>query len=68
MTDNEFTTMMNRFELQNTEFDTLTELSKQWDRLKMTPVVDDDYPEVRHDYEGALRSFIKALKANRGVL
>lgn len=37
---------------------------RQRNRLYRTAVVDDDYPEVRHDYEGALRKFMRALKAN----
>jgi NTP pyrophosphatase (non-canonical NTP hydrolase) len=51
--------------LQNAEFDALTQLAKEWRRLQMTPVVDDDYPEVRHGYESVLQSFVDALTANR---
>lgn len=58
--------MMDRLALQNTEFDALTHLVEQWRKLRMTPVVDDDYPEMRHYYESALRTFRDALKANRG--
>jgi hypothetical protein len=36
--------MDDAIELQNAEFDALTELAKQWGRLQMTPPVDDDYP------------------------
>jgi hypothetical protein len=50
--------------LQNAEFDALENLTRQWRRIQMTPVVDDDYPEVRHGYEGALASFLSACKAN----
>lgn len=56
---------MNNIELQNKEFDRLTELAAQWRRLQLTPVVDDDYPEVRHYYEGALHRFVTALRENR---
>ena len=55
---------MDRIALQNKEFDALDKLAKQWRRLQMTPVVDDDYPEVRHDYEGALSTFLTACKKN----
>lgn len=55
-----------RIALQNDEFDALTKLGKQWERLQLTPVVDDDYPAVRHDYEGALRAFCQAVTNNRG--
>ena len=54
--------------LQNAEFDALRALNRQFERLCMTPVVDDDYPEVRHDFEGALYRFFAAAKANRGQI
>ena len=53
-----------KMELQSKEFDAMDKLAKEWKRLQMTPVVDDDYGMVRHDYEGALRHFIEALGAN----
>jgi hypothetical protein len=49
---------------QNVEFDAMDRLAKEWRRLQLTAVVDDDYPEVRHDYEGACRDFLAACKAN----
>lgn len=52
--------------LQNLEFDAVEELGVQWRRLAMTAVVDDDYPEVRHYYEVALRALLVAVKINRG--
>lgn len=57
-----------RIDLMNEEFNAARELSKQMRRIEMTPVVDDDYPEVRFDYDQAARSFIDAYKANREVL
>ncbi len=51
--------------LQNAEFDAVDALAKQWRRLQMTPVVDDDYPEVRHGYESAMQGVLRALAANR---
>jgi len=36
-------------------------------RHSLTAVVDDDYPEVRSDYECALRNYIDALRANDEV-
>ncbi len=50
--------------LQNEEFDALTRLSEAWRILQNVAVVDDDYPEYRHKYNGALKDFISALKAN----
>jgi hypothetical protein len=49
---------------QNAEFDALDALTEQWRRLKMTTVVDDDYPAVRRDYEVALRCFLDACVVN----
>lgn len=53
-----------RLALQNKEFDACAKLARQFGRLQMTPPVDDDYPEVRHCYESALRSFIEAMREN----
>jgi hypothetical protein len=53
-----------RMKLQTAEFDAADELCKQVRRHSMTPVVDDDYPSVRHDYESALTAFLRACKAN----
>lgn len=50
--------------LQTAEFDACAELAKQYRRITMTPVVDDDYPEVRHDYEVALAIFLRACTRN----
>lgn len=57
-------TIDQRIAAQNAEFDALTNLSQAWARLRMTPVVDDDYPEQRHYYESAVQSFIRAMIAN----
>jgi NTP pyrophosphatase (non-canonical NTP hydrolase) len=54
-----------RMDLQNAEFDALRQLVKDFRRLEMTPVVDDDYPEMRHYYESALHALVDALNANR---
>lgn len=53
--------------LQNQEFEALTALARQWERLRLTPVVDDDYPQIRHEYESALRVFVGAYNTNRRV-
>jgi hypothetical protein len=53
-----------RIALQSAEFNAMEELAKHWRRIQATPTVDDDYPEVRHGYEGALRGFLAACKAN----
>jgi hypothetical protein len=49
---------------QNLEFDAVEELTIQWRRLQMTAVVEDDYPQVRHEYEGALSNLIRMAQAN----
>jgi hypothetical protein len=49
---------------QRKEFDAAGEFAKQLKRHDMTAVVDDDYPEVRHAYEGALAEFIDSMAKN----
>lgn len=53
-----------RMARQRAEFDAFDELKKRYDALSYTMIVDDDYPEVRHKYEGALANFLAAMKAN----
>lgn len=60
--------LMNLLDLQNKEFDALSDLAKKYENLCMIPVVDDYYPEARHYYESALRQFLSALKAHRTKL
>jgi hypothetical protein len=55
-----------RMKPQSDEFDALNALVKAYRNLPA--VVDDDYPACRHVYEGAVRTFLAACKANgRGV-
>ena len=56
--------MKDKIALQNDEFDALDALTEARRRVFLTPVVDDDYPEMRHYYENALRQFLDACKAN----
>lgn len=49
---------------QTAEFATLTKLGAKFRALMYTPVVDDDYPAVRHEYESALLAFVDAMKKN----
>ena len=53
-----------RMALQGAEFTAMAGLAEQWSRITLTPIVDDDYPEVRYDYETALDTFIKAMRDN----
>ena len=55
---------MRAIERQNAEFSALDRLIREYNRTRATPVVDDDYPEVRFGYEQALRSFVDAMRAN----
>jgi hypothetical protein len=57
-------TALERMKPQSDEFDAMSKLADAWRAITMTPIVDDDYPEVRHRYEGALRDFLRACKAN----
>lgn len=56
--------MLERLDKQNREFDALTELGKAWSTLQQVAVVDDEYPAYRHKYEGALKTFLDAVRAN----
>jgi NTP pyrophosphatase (non-canonical NTP hydrolase) len=49
-------------ETQSAEFDALCNLWKAYSALP--PIVDDDYPEMRHYYERAMRELVEALIAN----
>lgn len=53
-----------RIARQNTEFDAVRDLSEQYRRITLTPVVDDDYPSVRHDYERAVAVTLDAFRQN----
>lgn len=55
---------MDKFKLQTAEFNAAAHLAKQYHRLTMTPIVDDDYPQVRFEYDQAVRSFLDACAAN----
>ena len=56
--------MPDKMETQRLEFEAMAELAKQWRRIQMTPIVDDDYPEVRHGYESALNEFLRKCFEN----
>jgi hypothetical protein len=58
------TPVQDRIETQSTEFRACNELGEHMARIRVTPIVDDDYPQVRHGYESALRAFLRACKAN----
>jgi NTP pyrophosphatase (non-canonical NTP hydrolase) len=64
MTDTTSGEGLSGIDRQNREFAALTELSKRWGSLQRVAVVDDDYPEVRHNYEGALKDFVRAIGEN----
>lgn len=61
------TSVDDRIETQRAEFNAVSVLSEQYRRITMTPVVDDDYPEVRYDYERAVCQLIEALKRNKRI-
>lgn len=56
--------MKNTMQTQTDEFDAVGKLVKAFKALTMTPIVDDDYSEVRHHYESAMRSMLVACKNN----
>lgn len=55
---------MDKMESQNKEFDAVDGLSKAFRRIQLTPIVDDDYPEIRFVYEQSIKTLIEALKQN----
>jgi protoporphyrinogen oxidase len=55
---------MSDMKLQRAEFDAADEFAKRLRALNQTPIVDDDYPAVRHRYESALAQLIAGMKAN----
>lgn len=54
----------NRMELQTKEFDAADAFAKALRALNLTPIVDDDYPQVRRRYEHALEQLLVACAAN----
>lgn len=56
--------MTDKMQTQRDEFDAVSDFSNAAKQLFATAVVDDDYPQARHQYEGALQALIKALTAN----
>jgi hypothetical protein len=50
------------FKRQKAEFDAVTALAALW--RSQPAIVDDDYPEWRHRYEGAAKTFVAAWCAN----
>lgn len=51
-----------QLKLQSDEFDAVSELARAYNNLP--PVVDDDYPEMRHYYESAMRTLIDRIRKN----
>lgn len=54
----------NDMDTQRAEFDAANDFASTFRELTQTAIVDDDYPEVRHRYECALRRLLDACKAN----
>jgi hypothetical protein len=53
---------MDKIQRQTDEFDAVKALMRAYNNLP--PIVDDDYPEMRHYYESALFQLIRAIRAN----
>jgi hypothetical protein len=62
--DHELELAFDAIDLQNAEFDAAGAVCKALAVVLSVAVVDDEYPEVRHKYDSAVRSFIDALRAN----
>lgn len=55
---------MDKIEAQKKEFDAIQNLCNRYRAITLTPIVDDDYPEVRHYYESAVRDLIDAFRVS----
>lgn len=53
---------MKRIEIQRAEFDAVVRLIETYRR--QPAIVDNDYPEWRHDYEGSINELLRACVAN----
>lgn len=42
--------------------------AEQVRRLRCTPPVDDDFPEVKHAYDSSVRTLVDALRGNGRLL
>lgn len=56
---------MSSIEKQNDEFNALNELILAYNIHNKVAVVDYDYPQVRYNYELAIRNFLNACAINR---
>lgn len=56
--------ILKELDKQNKEFDAVEALAKAYKNITLVPVVDDDYPEVRHIYESCVKTIIDAFKLN----
>jgi cation diffusion facilitator CzcD-associated flavoprotein CzcO len=63
-TKNRRASLMNKMEAQKKEFDAVEKLAERYRAITTTPIVDDDYPEVRFYYERAVRDVIDAFRTN----
>lgn len=52
------------FDTQKSEFEELNRLLKSYNRLCYTPIVDDDYHQIRYLYERDLQLFLIACRHN----
>lgn len=56
--------MSDKRQTQRAEFEAADKFAQRLRAHNQTAVVDDDYPQVRHEYESALANLIDAMKAN----
>ncbi len=53
-----------RMKLLDAELGAIEAAAEQVRRLRCTPPVDDDFPEVKHAYDGSVRTLVNALRNN----
>ena len=51
--------------LLDLELHALEHAARHGNRLQMTPPVDDDFPQVKFEYEQSIRSLVDALRENK---
>lgn len=64
MTTMDMAETLKRLDQQKAEFDAADKLAVAMHNISVTPVVDDDYPQVRHLYESALADLLRSMKEN----
>lgn len=66
LTEYDAMTTEDRIQLQRDEFAAADGVATHIGRINMTAVVDDDWPQVKHEYDRAVVEFVSRAIENRG--